>query len=257
MLNRIIACVREAGKIMLDARDIAQSTQNKQGIGNFVTDYDIAVQNALGDSLRRILPASRIIGEEDDGHSGDLSGDCFIIDPIDGTANFIRGYQHSAISVALLKDGRPQAGVVYNPYLNELFSAELGKGAFCNGRPISVSERTMPEAIFLFGASSYSRETTDKNFRIVRALFDNTADCRSSGSAALDICYVAAGRCELFFEMTLSPWDYAAGGLILSEAGGIATDMLGKPLSYTHECSVLASSLSLHEQAVGIVKQAL
>lgn len=240
--------------MILAAKAVENAIHGKEGVGNFVTDYDLAVQEALSGSLLALMPGARILGEEGESPLESLQGDCFIIDPIDGTANFIRGYRHSAISVAWVRDGIPRAGVVYNPYLDETFSAEAGRGAYCNGRPISVSGRALRESVLLFGASSYDRADTEETFRILRALFDLAEDVRCTGSAALDLCYVASGRCDLFFELRLSPWDYAAGELILREAGGIATDIAGAPLSYLQGGSVLAAGAELHPQCLAAVQ---
>lgn len=255
MLEWLTECLREAGKIVFEAKNIADATHAKHGAGNFVTDYDTKVQAFLYDELQKISPATRMIGEEDVVHNScALRGDCFIIDPIDGTANFIRGYRHSGISVAFLQDGVAEAGAVYNPYLDEMFYAQRRHGAFCNGKKLQVSSRGINESIALFGASCYQRELMQKTLDVLNVLFKNIEDVRSSGSAALDLCYVAAGRCDIFFEMQLSPWDYAAGGLILEEAGGCISDIAGRSLSYISGGSVLGAGKKLHGECVKLIE---
>ena len=143
MIEQIIAAVREAGKIVLSASDIERATSEK-GVGNFVTKYDVAVQEYLRGALLAILPEAHFMGEEGREHEDSLHGLCFIVDPIDGTANFVRGLCCSAISVALARDGELIAGVVYQPYIDEIFYAEKGKGAFRNGQPIHASPSPAP-----------------------------------------------------------------------------------------------------------------
>lgn len=255
MLEQIKALAKEAGKILLEA--VSAQVTAKDGVGNFVTDYDVRVQKLIFDRLREIHPTASFMGEEDENHSADLSGDCFIVDPLDGTQNFINGYRHSAVSIGMTRGGEPVLGVVYNPYLDELFWAEKGKGAYCNGVPIRTSSAPLSESVLLFGCSSYNREQTDYTFRLLRQLFDRALDLRSSGSAALDLCYVASGRVNLFFEYQLSPWDYCAGSLILSEAGGIATQLDGSPLDMEKPGSVLSAGPNAYDEALGCARECL
>ena len=131
-------------------------------------------------------------------------------------------------------------GVIYDPAKDEMYAARRGGGAFCNGIPISVSGNDADHGIFLVGASPYYTELAEPTFRVARRLFDHCADFRRCGSAALDLCYVARGRGEMFFECKLSPWDYAAGSLLVEEAGGFTSDMEGKPLPITATSSVWA-----------------
>ena len=133
-------------------------------------------------------------------------------------------------------------GVVYDPYSDTLFAAEKGKGARQNGIPIHVSEKGLADSIVCFGTASYYPETFERTFRLARALFDVTMDMRRSGSAALDLCYVAAGRADLMFEARLCPWDHAAAGLIVTEAGGCVSRLSGAPVSLAGKCSVLAGA---------------
>lgn len=248
MLEQIKELAKEAGKIFLEATS-AQVTA-KEGVGNFVTDYDVRVQQLIYERLRRIHPEAALMGEEDEDHSADLSGDCFIVDPLDGTQNFINDYRHSCVSIGMTRGGQPVLGVVYNPYQDELFWAEAGKGAWCNDRPIHTSAAPLSESVLLFGCSSYNREQTDLTFRLLRSLFDQALDLRSSGSAALDLCYVACGRVNLFFEYQLSPWDYCAGSVILREAGGRVSQWSGDALDLVRGGSVLAAGPNAYGQAL-------
>lgn len=242
MMKEIEEIVKEAGQIVLKARHIENGIESKQGSANFVTKYDVEVQSFLYDRLSKLLPKADFIGEEDLKREA-LTGEyCFIIDPIDGTTNFIFDYKHSSISVGLMQQGKIAAGVVYNPYLNELFSAEKGKGAYLNDRLLKVKSLGIKDGIIGFGTSPYYPEKADETFALARKLFDQALDIRRSGSAALDICYVAANRFVLFFEYLLSPWDYAAASLILTEAGGTITTLDGKDLPYYEGCSAIAAN---------------
>lgn len=241
MLQQIVEIVHECGKILLSATDIDRKIHAKEGKGNFVTEYDSAVQEALKEKLLKVVPEAVFFGEEDDADKADVrSGYAFIVDPIDGTANFTRGYNASCISVALAKDGLPILGVVYNPYMQETFTAEKGKGAFLNGNPIHVSDRDLAHGLILFGTAPYSEELAKKSFEKAYYYFSKAEDLRRSGSAAIDLCCLACGRAELFFEMILSPWDYAAGALIVEEAGGFVSDFDGNPLTYDKKQTVVA-----------------
>ncbi|MCR5309916.1 MAG: inositol monophosphatase [Lachnospiraceae bacterium] len=232
--------MRECGDIMLGAVRNPSMITAKEGHANFVTTYDKAIQDRLKQGLFELKPEAVFVGEEEDIHPGINEGYAFVVDPIDGTTNFIRDYKQSCISVALLKDGEPVLGLVYNPYLDEMFSARKGEGAFLNGKPIRVSGFPVEQGIVLFGTSPYYRELNRKSFDLAYSYFEKALDIRRSGSSALDLCSIAAGRAEVFFELKLSPWDYAAGSLIVTEAGGRVTTAELEPLCFDRPCSVLA-----------------
>lgn len=234
--------MRYCGEIMLKAERTEEMVDEKSGKANFVTTYDKLVQETLKEKLGRIMPEAHFVGEEEDIHESIESGYAFIVDPIDGTTNFIRDYHTSSISVGLLKDGEPVYGAVYNPYLNEMFTAEKGQGAFVNKKPIKVSGNNLENSIVLFGTSPYYPELSKKSFDLAYDYFTKSLDVRRSGSAAIDLCSVASGRADLFFELKLSPWDFAAGSIIITEAGGKITQLDGSPLTFDKPCSVVASN---------------
>lgn len=241
LLQEVQGIVHQCGEIILSATDIDRKTHQKEGKGNFVTDYDSKVQGILRERLLKLLPEAVFFGEEDDADQGDIShGYAFIVDPIDGTANFTRGYRASCISVALAYDGYPVMGVVYNPYTAETFWAQKGKGAFLNGEPIHTSDRTLEQGVLLMGTAPYNAELAKKTFQVGYEYFIRAEDLRRSGSAAIDLCTVACGKAEIYFEMILSPWDYAAGALIVEEAGGIISDLCGEPVTYDRKQTVVA-----------------
>lgn len=242
MLDKIISLVRQAGDIVLSARDIAGRTHEKTSAADLVTEYDVAVEAFLKRELLSLLPEAVFYGEEEAENGDPTHGWAFIVDPIDGTTNFVRGLQQSNIAVALAKDGVIQYGVVFDPYKNELFSAQLGKGAWCNGQPIRVSEKPLSEGIFILGTAIYLREYLSPTMRLAEQLLRRSCDLRRFGAAALDLCYIACGRAEVFFEYSLCPWDYAAASLILTEAGGHISTMEGGKLTFTERNSVWASN---------------
>lgn len=225
MYDKIIDIIHQAGEFILSAKCEKSDVSSKEGEANFVTVYDLKVQNFLKENILKVLPNASFLAEEDEEDTYTLSELTVIIDPIDGTTNFIKGYNHSCISVGILQDSKPVFGCVYNPYTNETFTAHAGKGAYLNNKKIKVSENGLDNALISFGTSPYYADLFQKTMDTLNVVFKTVADVRRSGSAALDLCYVAAGRTELYFEYLLSPWDFAAAALIVKEAGGaIVTD---------------------------------
>ena len=242
MRESIQNILREAGQMMLEAKNIENAVQEKEGPANFVTRYDVAVQQLLRQKLLALRPNAHFVGEEGDARDDVLHGEAFIVDPIDGTTNFIKHYDASAVSVALTRDGEVVMGATYNPYRDEFFYAEKGRGATCNGKVISVAESDLAQSLVCFGTSPYYPELIPRTFALAQALLTHALDLRRSGSAVIDICDVARGRIGLMFELKLSPWDYAAASLILTEAGGRISQLDGTPLVFHHPCSVLAAT---------------
>ena len=238
MLEELIAVVRQAGEIVNGAQQIDSHTHEKTSAADLVTDYDLAVERFLREALSRLLPEALFFGEEETLEGDPSKGWVFIVDPIDGTTNFVRGFHQSAISVALLRDLEPQAAVVYDPAKNEVFAACRGKGATCNGHPIHVSGRPLSQGLFLMGTAIYRREYLEPTISLTRQLMARSCDFRRFGAASLDLCYVACGRAEVFFEYSLAPWDYAAGALIAEEAGAVVSTLSGEQLPQIRRCSV-------------------
>lgn len=242
MLEQIMDVVRRAGEMVLSAHDIAAGTHEKTSAADLVTEYDLAVEAFLKRELPPLCPGAIFYGEEEAENADPSRGWAFIVDPIDGTTNFVRGLRQSAISVALARDGQVEYAVVFDPYKNEMFSARRGGGAFLNGAPIRVSDKPLAEGIFGMGTAIYRREYLEPTMRVTEQLFRRACDFRRLGAAALDLCDVACGRVELFFEYSLCPWDFAAGSLIITEAGGHISTLQGGPLVLTERCSVWASN---------------
>ena len=241
---RVLLC--KAGEIMLSAHGVEAEgdIDEKSGTANFVTVFDVRVQEFLKAEILKILPDAYFIAEEQENDASSLDHDyCFIIDPIDGTANFVHGCRRSAISLAVKECGVTVFGAVYDPYLDEMFCATLGGGAFCNGAPISVGDRTPERGLAVFGTAPYQKDRYGAaTFSLAERVFHTARDVRRSGSAALDLAYVAAGRYDMYFELSLSPWDIAAGLLLVSEAGGTVSDIRGDEPPLDAATSIVAAS---------------
>ena len=223
-IQQIIDVVREASALM--DRTGGFEVHDKGSREDIVTTSDLAVQHFLTQRLAALLPGSGFLCEEED-FKDIAHTDVWIIDPIDGTANYARGNENCCISVALVHNGVLSMGVVYSPWRGELYTAEKGKGAFCNGKPIHVSDRSF-ERGFLFSAmSTYRKDLARTCSDIIYDLYMDCCDFRRTGSAAIELCLMAAGFVDLYFEMRLMPWDYAAASLVLLEAGGTICNFSG------------------------------
>ena len=225
--DAIEAAEREAAELILHARGILAET--KSGKRDVVTEYDRRVQALLVQRLSGAMPGARFFCEELDERDRLDADALFIIDPIDGTMNFVHGFHHSCISVAYAERGEVLIGVIYNPYMDELFSAIKDGGAYLNDRPIHVTDEGLAGSVVCYGTAPYNPELTDETFETAKKLYAASLDLRREGSAALDLCTVAAGRAGLYFELKVSLWDYAAGDLIVREAGGVCSRFDGCP----------------------------
>lgn len=239
--------VLEAGSLLKDREAAAHITV--KGAADFVTEADRDVQNFIQKALGEKYPEIQFLGEEKNNDEIDFAGRVWVLDPVDGTTNLIHDYRRSSISLALMENGQTVMGVVYQPYTGELFDAQKGKGAFLNGRQIHVSRaESMEEALIAIGTSPYEKEKFAKeNFRRIYSVFMDAQDIRRSGSAAIDLAEVAAGRIDGFFEPKLSIWDYAAGRLLVAEAGGRAADFAGGELGCRMKSSVVSGNPAIHE----------
>lgn len=219
---------RKAADLVLQAHGIL--AESKTGKRDVVTEYDRRVQALLVRQLREAVPDAGFYCEEMEEQDPVDAERLFIIDPIDGTMNFVHGFHHSCISVAYAERGTVLVGVICNPYVDEMFSAIRGKGAFLNGRRIAVTDASLGESVVCFGSAPYNPELADRTFALARKAYELGLDVRREGAAALDLCTIAAGRAGLYFELKLSLWDYAAGALIVEEAGGRCCTIEGKIL---------------------------
>ena len=247
--REILPLLRRAGERILSADLSGGGVSEKGGdSANLVTVYDRAVQDELCTALLALYPYAVFMAEEQENDPAVLSAPlCFIIDPIDGTANFVHGCRRSAISLAVLEGGVTVFGAVYDPYLGETFYATLGGGAFVNGAPMRAADRIPTHGLAVFGTTPYQKERYGAaSFSLAERIFRTARDVRRSGSAALDLAYVAAGRYDMYFELSLSPWDIAAGLLLVREAGGTVTDIRGGEPPLLSATSVVAASNACH-----------
>lgn len=229
--------IKKAGERLRDVRgfSIAEKTDFK----NLVTSYDQMTQDYLMTELAEVIPGATFLCEENDVH--DTSGAyTFIVDPIDGTTNFIHRYNMSAISVALADHAEILWGIVYNPYTGELYEAEKGQGAFLNGEPVHVRETDLAHTMVGFGTSPYNPDLQERSFELARRTLNQCIDIRRSGSAALDLCFTARGSYGLFWELEESPWDFSAGLCIVKEAGGAAVNFDGNTPDFTKKTNIIA-----------------
>lgn len=233
LTEKIMAAEREGAELILHAGSVG--VHSKTGRRDVVTEYDKKVQELLVARLREAIPEAGFVMEESDSQDA-LNGEhVFIIDPIDGTMNFVHHFNHSAISVAYASFGQVLCACVYDPYADEMFSAIKGQGALLNAQPIHADPSPLNETLFCFGSSPYYPQLTDETFRLARIAFDNSLDLRRLASAELDLCAIAAGRAGLYFELLLSIWDYAAGMLIACEAGAVCCRPDGEQVSLSIE----------------------
>lgn len=254
MLEKIVSAAREAGRMMLKCRDAA--IHQKEGHFNYVTDTDVAVQQFLQKELLSLLPGSRFFAEEQENEPL-TDAPTFVVDPIDGTLNFMRHRNTSAVSIGLLEHKQPVMGVVYNPYADEMFTAEAGRGAFLNGRKIAVSQTPFDQAMVSIGTSPYDAELARRTMSAATQFLLRGGDLRRSGSAALDLCDVACGRSDVFFELRLRPWDVAAGSLLVKEAGGMFRSLGHDAPYYDGASGILAANVLCESPALEIIKEAL
>lgn len=237
-IDDIISIVREASQFM---QTVAFDIDQKDGYANIVTTSDLAVQDFLCKELSKLLPGSGFICEEKD--IRDTSHEyTWVIDPIDGTANYARGIDQCAICIGLRHYEEMEKAVVYLPRTEEIFYAEKGKGAYRNGKKIHTSQRPFKDSVMCTALAVYHKEYTDVCSAIIVDTFKQCNDIRRFGAAAPELCYLAMGRCELYFEYILSPWDYAAASLILMEAGGMICNLKGESVDCISPSGILAAN---------------
>ena len=248
MLKALEQLIRQAGEI---ARSQALAAQvHVKGRSDFVTDADLAVSAFLEKELPLLVPGSRVLSEENAHDVNTRHGKVFIIDPIDGTTSLTYHLNLSCVSCGYVVDGEPVMGAVYNPFTDEMFLAEKGKGATLNGRLIQVNEDPdLTQALIGFETGPATANQQETYFKHLYAISAKSKGLRLIGSAALDICYVACGRLSGTVFHYLFPWDFAAGWVILKEAGGKLSLMDGSLPAFEGRCpSMVASNTLLHEE---------
>lgn len=253
-LERLCSVAREAKNIIL-SRTLADDI-TKKGLNDYVTQADIAVQDLIRSRLKKICPEYLFMGEEQSEHNIDPEIPTFVLDPIDGTTNFIHDLHFSAVSLALVHHDETVLAAVYNPFSDEMFSAERDKGAFLNGKKIKVSSADeLKNAVVAIGTMPYQKNISEAYFQLYQKTFTACTDIRRTGSAALDLCYVAAGRFDCYIENGLKPWDYAAARLIAEEAGGTVSDWSGKKtVTHGYGSAIAASNTKLHAELLSLTE---
>lgn len=252
-LEAAIAAARLAGDYL--RRNFGKSTQVRQKSPmEIVTEADLQAQSLIASHLHGKYPDYGFLGEEGNASPLPVSAS-WIVDPLDGTTNFAHGYPLFSVSIALEISGEIMLGVVYNPVLDEIFVAEKGEGAFLNGERIHVSEvRDLRSALVASGFPYDVWTNSADNLTGWGKIVKRALSARCDGSASLDLCHVAAGRLDAFWEIDLEVWDYAAGALIVREAGGVVTSVSGEPSS-TRQRDILASNGHLHREMVLALRQ--
>jgi myo-inositol-1(or 4)-monophosphatase len=252
MLNTAIKAARTAGGIINQAsRDIDLIKVNTKGPNDFVTEVDQMAERAIIDTLLSAYPGHGILAEESGrSHGAKDSEYVWIIDPLDGTTNFIHGLPMYCVSIALEYRGQVQQAVVYDPTRNDLFYASKGRGAFLNDKRLRVSKRIrMADALIGTGFPFRRGDSFKRYMQMLELVMQSCAGVRRPGSAALDLCYLAAGYYDGFFETGLSPWDVAAGALIVTEAGGLVGNFTGEA-DFLHQREVVAGNPKIYAQLV-------
>lgn len=250
----IESIVRYAGQMIKN--NVPAEVSNKAGIANFVTEWDVKIQKYLIQELSAVYPDASYFGEEEtEGNSHVTSGRCFFIDPIDGTTNYIFGYNHSCVSVGMSLDGIITEGYIYNPFTDDMYTAKKGMGAYLNGRRLLSGNLSLDQGIVAFGCARYNEGDTDALFSIAKELYLNSLSLRNGGSAALDLCRVASGANTAYIELMLQPYDYAAASVIIEESGGVIAQVDGSRITINKGCSILAGSPKAVEQVREVCKK--
>ena len=246
---------RKAAKGLLrDFGEVEQLQVSKKGPSDFVSAADHRVESVLLRELRKARPDYGFLFEEQGAQAGADPSNLWVIDPLDGTTNFLHGIPHFCISIALVRDGVPFAGVVYHPISDEMYTAEAGAGAFVNDHRLRVSaRRNIEEAVFGTGFPYKGRPNMGLAMRQVEPVLKECAGVRRMGAAALDLAYVAAGRFDGFWELDLKPWDIAAGIVLVREAGGLVTELYGGP-DLLASGNILAANDHLHRPLGDIIR---
>lgn len=259
MLNIALRAARQAGEHIVRASDrIDLIPVTEKGLNDYVTEVDRAAEDIIIRLLQKTYPEHGFLAEE----SGSTNPDAdyiWIIDPLDGTTNFVRGIPHYAVSIACQYQGKLEHAVIYNPVTREEFTASRGRGAQLNGRRIRVSKRTTLDGALLGTGIPFRSHHSEKlhgYVQVLKELATQTAGIRRAGAATLDLAYVAAGRFDAFWEIGLKPWDVAAGALLIQEAGGLVSDFHGNHL-FMDSGNIVCGNSKCFKQVLQVVNQYL
>ncbi|GGD44605.1 inositol monophosphatase [Malaciobacter pacificus] len=256
MKERLKEIIKEAGKILHEGyysnKDVTFKAKK-----DLVTKYDVGVENFLKEKFSEEFTDFNIIAEESDNSNIEFK-DSIIIDPIDGTTNFVNGVPHTAISVGVYKDKKPFIGIVYNPILDEMYEAQIGQGAYLNGKQIKVSDENDFQKALMATGFPYSSGTNSDDLNDViekiKTILPKCQDIRRLGSAAIDLCMVARGTYEGYYEMNLKAWDVSAGIIILNEAGGKVSTLNGSDYRLFEDKYIVATNGYIHNSLLELIK---
>jgi myo-inositol-1(or 4)-monophosphatase len=257
LLNVMVAAARKAARgLKRDFGEVEQLQVSVKGPANFVTAADRRAEEILYAELSKARPNYGFFGEEGGSREGSDKSHRWIVDPLDGTTNFLHGIPQFCISIALERDGTIVASLIYNPITDDLYMAERGKGAFLNDRRIRVAGRKgLADAVIACGLPHRGRGELELGLREVGALQDKVAGLRRFGAAALDLAFVAAGRIDGYWERNIKPWDVAAGLLMVREAGGFVTDLDGGD-NMMAKGHIAAGNEAIHRELLAALKTA-
>ncbi len=248
--KKVEKIVKSAARLV---RGMNFEVSEKGGAANIVTTSDLAVQNYLCEKLKKLLPEAGFYCEEENLKDTE-SEYIWVIDPIDGTMNYARGIAECVISVGLIRNKQPIVGVVHNLFRKDMFSASAGDGATRNGKPIHVSSATFERSLLFTAMSLYRKEFAPLCNEIIAEAYAQCSDVRRFGSCAIELCYLAAGNADLFFEMRVFPWDCAGASLVLTEAGGVVRGFGGEVLTFDKPTPLIAANnLDNYEKLNAIV----
>ena len=255
ILNVMVRAATKAGRgLTRDFGEVENLQVSRKGPADFVSAADRRSEEVIREELERARPGYSFLMEESGESRGEDPQHRWIVDPLDGTTNFLHGIPLFAVSIALERQGRIQAGVIYNPVSDELYTAERGGGAFLNDRRLRVAARSLlTECVVATGTPHLGRGDHGGYLRELVPIMATVAGIRRNGAAALDLAWVAAGRFDGFWERDLQPWDVAAGLLLVREAGGFITDLAGKE-TILETGNVVAGNESIHRQLLAILK---
>ncbi|MES2635903.1 MAG: inositol monophosphatase family protein [Pseudomonadota bacterium] len=253
MLIHAVKAAREAGRIInKGSNDVGALTVQSKDFNDYVSEIDRAAEQAIIDTLRYAYPDHGFLGEES-GNTNQESENIWIIDPLDGTTNFLHNFPVYCVSIALQQKGVLTQAVIYDPVRNDLFTATKGRGAFLNDKRIRVANRSKLQTALIATGFPFKNFThLDTYMAMLKDMIKNTSGIRRPGSAALDLAYVAAGYTDGFFEMNLSAWDIAAGGLLVQEAGGIVGDFEGNE-SWLTTGNIVAANPKVFSQMLQVL----
>ena len=253
MLNIAIRAARSAGNIIIRSLQHVEHLEvTRKGRNDFVTDVDRLAEQEIISVIHKSYPDHAILAEES-GEQGD-SETIWVIDPLDGTANFLHGFPHYCVSIGVMVRGRIEHGVIYDPLREELFTASRGAGAQLNDRRLRVTkQKTLAGSLIATGFPFKYHEHFPAYLATFNAVFPEVSDLRRGGSAALDLAYVAAGRVDAYWELGLQKWDLAAGILLIEEAGGVVSDFTGGENHIEHG-NLVAGNFNIHQQLLNQIK---